>query len=82
MTVALIHPLRQICAETMKTPFSIYDHRDVILKLFARVEDCISFVTGMPTEDMNEVMSNDEKRRAGRKTNSVKFAKDQESFGL
>lgn len=82
VTVALIHPLRQICAETMKTPFSIYDHGDVILKLFAGVEDCISFVTAMPTEDINEVMTIEERRRAARKTNSVKFAKEQDGFGL
>jgi hypothetical protein len=60
----------------MKTPFSIYDHGDVILKLFAGVEDCISFVTAMPTEDINEVMTIEERRRAARKTNSVKFAKE------
>jgi hypothetical protein len=36
----------------------------------------------MPTEDINEVMTIEERRRAARKTNSVKFAKEQDGFGL
>jgi hypothetical protein len=34
-------PLRQICTETLKAPFNIFDHTESILKLFARVEDSV-----------------------------------------
>jgi|688.fasta_scaffold456954_1 hypothetical protein len=34
VTIALVVPLRWLCAETLKAPFSVYENADLILHLF------------------------------------------------
>lgn len=47
----------------MKATFNIYDHTDSIFKIFARVEDSISYYTSMPVDELNQVLTENEKRK-------------------
>jgi hypothetical protein len=61
--IAITQPLRQICAEALKSPMGVFDHTDTILKLFVRVEDAIAFNTSLPLDELNEVLTESEKRK-------------------
>lgn len=63
VSVQITHPLRQICAEALKSPMGVYDHTENILKLFIRVEDAIQYNTSLPIDELNEVMTEAEKRK-------------------
>lgn len=41
----------------------VYDHTDSIIKLFIRVEDAIAFNTSLPLDELNQVMTESEKRK-------------------
>lgn len=56
-------PLRALCAETLKSPMNVYDHTENIVKLFLRVEDCIAYNTSLPIDELNQVMTEYEKRK-------------------
>jgi serine/threonine protein kinase len=60
---SITHPLRQICAEVLKAQMNIYDHTENILKLFLRVEDAIRYTTALPIDELNQVMTETEKRK-------------------
>lgn len=47
----------------MKSPLNIFDHTENILKLFARVEDSIQYFTLMPIDELNQVLTENEKRK-------------------
>ena len=40
----------------------VYDHTDTILKLFLRVEDAVAYNTSLPIDELNQVMTESEKR--------------------
>lgn len=42
---------------------NVYDHTENILKLFLRVEDAIAYNTALPIDELNEVMTESEKRK-------------------
>lgn len=60
---AITQPLRAICAEALKSPMGVFDHTDTILKLFVRVEDAVAFNTSLLIDELNEVMTETEKRK-------------------
>ena len=41
----------------------VFDHTDSILKLFVRVEDAVAFNTSLLIDELNEVMTESEKRK-------------------
>lgn len=47
----------------MKGPMNVYDHTQNILQLFARVEDVIAYNTALPIDELNQVMTEAEKRK-------------------
>jgi len=47
----------------LKSPLNIFDHTENILKLFARVEDSIQYFTLMPIDELNQVLTENEKRK-------------------
>ena len=58
----ITHPLRQICADAIKNPMSIYEKEETILKIFAYTEDCIKHISTLPLDEINEVLTQKEKR--------------------
>ena len=42
---------------------SLYDREEVILKLFAYTEDCINHISSMPIEEINSVLTENERRK-------------------
>jgi len=53
----ITHPLRQICADAIKNPMSIYEKEETILKIFAYTEDCIKHISTLPLDEINEVLT-------------------------
>lgn len=77
--MSITYPLRQICAESLKAPMSIFDHVEAIQKLFLMVEDKIQFITTFPIDEINEVLT-DEERRKGTSILKAAQRKDQSSL--
>lgn len=42
---------------------SLYDKQEIILKLFAYTEDCVNHISSMPIENINSVITENEKRK-------------------
>ena len=42
---------------------SLYDREEIILKLFAYTEDCINHISSMPIEEINSVLTENERRK-------------------
>lgn len=63
VSMRITAPLRQICADVLQSPMSIYGHEEAIMQLFAYTEDCVAHITNMPIQEINSVLSQKEKRR-------------------
>lgn len=59
----ITEPLRIICADAIKNPFTLFDREEHILTLFAYTMDCISHITSIPLEDINDVLTEKERRK-------------------
>jgi hypothetical protein len=64
VTLRITAPLRGICAHVMKFPDRIIDIEEDILKLFAGTEDCVAHISSLPLDEINDVLTEGEKRRA------------------
>ncbi len=42
---------------------SLFERQEIILKLFAYTEDCINHISSMPIEEINQVLTENEKRK-------------------
>jgi hypothetical protein len=51
---------------------SIYNHVDALQKIFVKVEDVIAYVTSLPIDEINEVLTEEERRKG----KSLKTRKD------
>lgn len=58
----------------MKTPFSVYNNLEAILKIFAKVENCIGFITSQSIDEINDILTEEERRKG---TLKVKRSADQ-----
>lgn len=57
-------PLRGICAHAIKFPERIIDIEEDILRLFAATEECVAHISSLPIDEINDVLTEEEKRRA------------------
>ena len=64
VTMRLTNPLRNICAHAMKNPERLVDIEEDILRMFAGAEDCVAHISSLPLDDINDVLTEEEKRRA------------------
>jgi len=63
VSLRITEPLRLICEHAIQNPMSLYDREEVILKLFAYTEDCINHISSMPIEEINSVLTENERRK-------------------
>ena len=56
-------PLRMICEQAIQNPMGLYERQEIILKLFAYTEDCINHISSMPIDEINQVITENEKRK-------------------
>jgi len=64
VTMKITFPLRSICAHAMKFPERLIDIEEDILKMFAGAEECIAHISSLPLDEINDVLTEEEKRRA------------------
>ena len=64
VTMRLTAPLRGICALAIKHPERLLHIESDLLKMFAGAEDCVAHISSLPLEEINEVLTQEEKRRA------------------
>lgn len=64
VSLRITTPLRNICAHAMKHPARLIDIEEDILKIFAATEDCVAHISSLPLDEINEVLTEKEKRRA------------------
>lgn len=63
VSLRITEPLRLICEQAIQNPMSLYDREEIILKLFAYTEDCINHISSMPIEEINSVLTENERRK-------------------
>lgn len=52
-----------MCAMAIKNPNVLFEIEPDILKVFAYTEDCVGHITSLPLDQINDVLTEDEKRR-------------------
>jgi len=63
VSLRITDPLRLICEQAIQNPMSLYDRQEIILKLFSYTEDCINHISSMPIDEINQVLTENEKRK-------------------
>lgn len=63
VSMKITEPLRKICLDAIDNPMTLFDREQLILKLFAYTEDCIKHIQTLPIEEINEVLTEKEKRK-------------------
>lgn len=63
VSLRITEPLRLICEQAIANPMSLFDRQDIILRLFAYTEDCINHISSMPIEEINQVLTENERRK-------------------
>lgn len=63
VSLRITDPLRMICQQAIQNPLSLYDREEIILKMFAYTEDCITYISSMPIEEINSVLTENERRK-------------------
>lgn len=61
--IKITEPLRMICSDAIENPMSLFEREELILKLFAYTEDCIKHIMTLPIEEINDVLTEKEKRK-------------------
>jgi hypothetical protein len=61
--IKITEPLRMICSDAIENPMSLFEREELILKLFAYTEDCIRHIMTLPIEEINDVLTEKEKRK-------------------
>ena len=64
VSLRLTAPLRGICCMAIKHPERLLHIEADILRMFAGAEDCVAHISSLPLEEINEVLTQEEKRRA------------------
>ena len=63
VSMKITDPLRIICADAIKEPMSLFERESLILKLFAYTEDCVRHISILPIDEINDVLTEKEKRK-------------------
>jgi len=64
-------PLRNICAIAVKTPEQLFTIEEDILKMFQLTEECIAHISSLPLDQINDVLTEDEKRKGLTKSKTM-----------
>jgi len=79
VSLKITQPLRLICADVLANPMTIFEREDLILKLFAYTEDCIKHIQTLPIDEINDVLTDKEKRKGLMASTLAKAAKNRDS---
>lgn len=63
VTLRITGPLRNMCTHALKHPEVILQLEADILRLFAATEDCVAHISSLPLDEINDVLTEEEKRR-------------------
>lgn len=63
VSLRITTPLRQMCAIAIKNPQLLFNIETDILKIFALTEECIGHITSLPIDQINQVLTEEEKRK-------------------
>lgn len=63
VSLRITRPLRGMCTHALKHPEAILRLEADILRLFAATEDCVAHISSLPLDEINEVLTEEEKRR-------------------
>lgn len=71
MSIRIADPLRVMCGIAIEEPKSLLNIETDILTMFHYVDDCICHVSSLPIDEINAVLTEDEKNRGllGKKLN-------------
>jgi hypothetical protein len=64
VSLRITAPLRSICQVAIKNPAHLFNIESDILKLFMWTEECIGHITSLPLDQINMVLTEDEKRKS------------------
>jgi serine/threonine protein kinase len=64
VSLRITSPLRAICQIAIKNPSHLFNIENDILRLFVWTEECITHITSLPLDQINEVLTQEEKRKA------------------
>ena len=64
VSLRLTAPLRGLCCLAIQHPERLINVEADILKMFAGAEDCVAHISSLPLAEINEMLPEDEKRRA------------------
>lgn len=65
VSLRVTQPLRVMCQMAMKTPQQLFTIESDILKLFMWTEECLGHITSLPLDQINQVLTEEEKRKSG-----------------
>ena len=82
VSLKITEPLRLICADALANPMSLFEKESLILKLFAYTEDCIRHIQTLPIEQINDVLTEREKRKGLMQDQLEKAAKSRDTSTL
>lgn len=57
-------PLRAMCTVAIKNPTQLFTIENDILKMFMWTEECVSHITSLPLDQINQVLTEEEKRKS------------------
>jgi hypothetical protein len=64
VSLRITGPLRQMCSMAIKKPTDLFTIENDLLKMFIWTEECVSHITSLPLDQINEVLTEDEKRKS------------------
>lgn len=82
VTMKLTGPLRNMCALAIKYPERLVNIQDDILRMFQGAQDCVAHLSSFPLEELNEILTDEERRRALEDPVRAKFFKGKDSDQL
>jgi hypothetical protein len=57
-------PLRTMCSVAIKNPTHLFNIENDLLKMFLWTEECVSHITSLPLDQINDVLTEEEKRKS------------------
>jgi hypothetical protein len=64
VSLKITEPLRQICSIAIKNPTQLFNIENDIMKMFIWTEECVAHLTSLPLDQINEVLTEEEKRKS------------------
>jgi serine/threonine protein kinase len=64
VSLRITAPLRQICSIAIKNPSQLFNIENDVLKMFIWTEECVAHITSLPLDQINEVLTEEEKRKS------------------